>query len=227
MERMHTSREYEADLRELRAMAVAMGERCERALGLALEAFWSGSPEAAKKVESLDREIDDDEIRIDAHVLRILALRQPVAHDLRILMTALKLVTDLERIGDEATNIADRATQGHALAHDNVGALLKKMSEEAKRMVRDALQAFVDGEVLEAQDVMERDDVVDAAYGQVLDAMSAFMREEPTKIPSAIRVIQIAKSIERVADHATNIAEEVIFMVRGDDVRHVKSRPPR
>jgi phosphate transport system protein len=226
MARIHTSRDFEAELRELRAHSLAMGARCERSLQLALEAFWSGSEEAAEEVENLDLQIDDDEMKIDALVLRILALRQPVAYDLRFLTTALKLVTDLERIGDEAVNIAERAREGDGKAKERAGPLLKRMSEQAQQMVRDALDAFVEGEVGLAAQVLQRDDAVDDAYGEVLDMMTELMREVSDEIPGAIRVIKVAKYIERVADHATNIAEEVIFMVRGDDVRHLRSHPP-
>jgi phosphate transport system protein len=226
MARIHTSRDFEAELRELRAHSLAMGARCERSLQLALEAFWSGSHTAAVEVEALDRQIDDDEMKIDALVLRILALRQPVAYDLRFLTTALKLVTDLERIGDEAVNIAERAKEGHGVAKDKVGALLKRMSEQAQQMVRDSLDAFVEGDVTRAEEVIERDDAVDQAYGEVLDEMTSLMRTLPDEVPAAIRVIKVAKYIERIADHATNIAEEVIFMVRGDDIRHLRTHPP-
>ena len=123
-------------------------------------------------------------------------------------------------------NIAERAKEGHGIAKDKVRDLLKRMSEQAQQMVRDALDAFVGGEVDRAEQVLLRDDAIDDAYGEVVDAMTEFMREEPNEIPAAIRVIKVAKYIERVADHATNIAEEVIFMVRGDDVRHLKSHPP-
>ena len=159
-------------------------------------------------------------------MLRISALRQPVAYDLRFLTTALKLVTDLERIGDEAVNIAEGANEAHGLAKGRIGALLKRMSEQAQQMVRDALDAFVEGEVTRAEQVLQRDDAVDQAYGEVLDAMTELMRETPDEIPAAIRVIKVAKYIERIADHATNIAEEVIFMVRGEDVRHLRTHPP-
>ena len=179
MARNHTSRDFEAELRELRAHSLAMGARCERSLQLALEAFWSGSETAAIEVEALDRQIDDDEMKIDALVLRILALRQPVAYDLRFVTTALKLVTDLERIGDEAVNIAERAKEGHGVAKDHVGVLLKRMSEQAQQMVRDALDAFVGGEVARAQEVLEHDDAVDRAYGEVLEEMTALMRQLP------------------------------------------------
>jgi phosphate transport system protein len=225
MGRMHTSRDFESELRELRAHSLAMGARCERSLQLSLEAFWTGSHETAAEVEGLDRQIDDDEMKIDALVLRILALRQPVAYDLRFLTTALKLVTDLERIGDEAVNISERAKETDGNAKEKVGGVLKSMSEQAQQMVRDALDAFVEGDVSLAESVLQRDDGVDNAYGDVLDAMTDLMRAQPAEVPSAIRVIKVAKYIERIADHATNIAEEVIFMVRGEDVRHVRTHP--
>ncbi len=193
MARSHTSRDFEAELRELRAHSLAMGARCERSLQLALEAFWNGSESAAVEVEALDRQIDDDEMKIDALVLRILALRQPVAYDLRFLTTALKLVTDLERIGDEAVNIAERAKEGHGVAKAKVGVILKRMSEQAQQMVRDALDAFVGGEAERAEQVLQRDDAVDQAYGEVLDEMTTLMRELPEEIPAGIRVIKVAK----------------------------------
>jgi phosphate transport system protein len=224
--RSHTSRDFEAELRELRAHSLAMGARCERSLQLALESFWNGSAETATEVENLDRQIDSDEMQIDALVLRILALRQPVAHDLRFLTAALKLVTDLERIGDEAVNISERAKEGHLVAKDQVRTTLKKMSEQAQQMVRDALDAFVEGDTARAENVLARDDEVDAAYGESLSMMMDYMAQHPEDIPAAIRVIKVAKYIERIADHATNIAEEVIFMERGEDVRHVRTHPP-
>jgi phosphate transport system protein len=222
----HTSRDFETELRELRAHSLAMGARCERSLQLALEAFWTGSREMAAEVEEIDRRIDQDEKDIDALVLRILALRQPVAYDLRLLATALKLVTDLERIGDEAVNIAERAKESLEGAKDRCSGELKTMGELAQQMVRDALDAFVQGETTRAEAVLARDDGVDQLYGKVLEMMMAHMAENQADIPAAIRVVKVAKYIERIADHATNIAEEVIFMVRGEDVRHVKSHIP-
>ncbi len=222
----HTSRDFEAELRELRAHTLAMGARCERSLQLALEAYWQGSTELAEEVVELDRHIDRDEMDIDALVLRILALRQPVAYDLRFLATALKLVTDLERIGDEAVNIAERAREGKGVARNQVRDALRSMCEQAQQMLRDALDAFVQAEVTRAEQVLVRDDIVDAAYGQILRTMMQFMEENPNEVPPAVRVTKVAKCIERVADHATNIAEEVIFMVRGEDVRHHRTHPP-
>ena len=226
MPKSHTSRDFEAELRELRAHSLAMGARCERSVQLALDAFWASTTDAIAEVEALDRQIDSDEMQIDALVLRILALRQPVAYDLRFLTAALKLVTDLERIGDEAVNIAERAKEGHGIAKDKVEPVLKKMSEKAQQMVRDALDSFVQGDVKIAEKVLASDDEIDKGYGEVLNTMMDFMAKHTQDIPAAVRVMKVAKYIERIADHATNIAEEVIFMVRGEDVRHVRTHPP-
>ena len=223
----HTSRDFESELRELRAQVLAMGARCERILQIALEAFWEGSPDLWTQVEELDAQIDRDEMDIDALVLRVLALRQPVAHDLRFLATALKLVTDLERIGDEAVNIAERARVEPSPARDRVRAELLEMSERTQDMLRDALDAFVKGEVDRADQLLTRDDAVDTLYGDVLNSMRDFMAAHSSEIPAAVRVIQVAKYLERVGDHATNIAEEVVFMVRGEDVRHGKRKHGR
>lgn len=226
----HTSREFEAELRELRAHALAMGARCERIFQLALDAFFCRPPAGAtcgdEEIEHLDRQIDRDEMDIDALVLRVLALRQPVAHDLRFLAAALKLVTDLERVGDEAVNIAERTREGPGKARDRAGDHLHAMAETTQEMLREALEAFVHSDVEAAERVLGRDDSVDERYSVVLREMEDFMRREPDEIGAAIRVIHVAKYLERVADHATNIAEEVIFMVRGDDVRHLRTHPP-
>ncbi len=222
----HTSRDFDAELRELRAQLLAMGARCERVLRVALDAYWKSAPASMEEVKAIDREIDRDEMTIDALVLRILALRQPVAYDLRMLMAALKLVTDLERIGDESVNIAERAQEDKGNALTVVGADLRKMAESAQQMVRDALDAFVDADPVRAEQVLANDDVVDTLYGEVLEMMTEHMTANSSEVRAAVRVIKVAKYIERIADHATNIAEEVIFMVRGEDVRHMRTNPP-
>lgn len=223
----HTSRDFESELRELRAHALAMGARCERGLQLALKAFWEGSAQLAGEVEEIDRHIDRDEMDIDALILRILALRQPVAYDLRFLAAALRLVTDLERVGDEAVNIAERAKEEHGTAKDKVRGELKTMGEQSQEMLRDALDAFVQGEATRAEQVLVRDDAVDELYGRIIKAMTEFMGQHPAQVAEAIRVIHVAKYLERVADHATNIAEDVIFMVLGKDIRHPAEQEAR
>jgi phosphate transport system protein len=222
MHNAHTSRDFESELRELRAHCMAMGARCERSLNLALEGFWSGSMTGAlREVEEIDRLIDRDEMEIDALVLRILALRQPVAYDLRVLAAALRLDTDLERIGDEAVNIAKRAEEDYGMEAKALASVsLKMMALGTQQMLRDALDAFVEGDGERAEQVLRADDGIDAQYGRALRDMMGFMQENPAGIAGAFCVIRVAKNIERVADHATNIAEQVIFMVRGEDVRH-------
>lgn len=223
----HTSRDFDAELRELRAQLLAMGARCERALRAALEAYWGTDTSiSVADVTRIDREIDDDEMKIDALVLRILALRQPVAYDLRVVTAALKLVTDLERIGDEAVNIAERAEEASGDVRSVARDELRAMADDAQQMLRDALDAFVEANALRAEHVLAKDDAVDASYGRVLEEMTEYMTRHPEAVPAAVRVIKVAKYIERIADHATNIAEEVIFMVRGEDVRHKRSHPP-
>jgi phosphate transport system protein len=222
----HTSRDFESELRELRAHLLAMGARCERSVQLALKAFIEGSAELSAEVELLDRHIDRDEMESDELALRILALRQPVAHDLRLLATALKLVTDLERIGDEAVNIAERAKEAGEGSVPVPHPHLRTMAELTQQMLRDALDAFVEADLVRAERVRLGDDAVDELYGKTLTEMMAFMAENPTRIPAAMGVVNVAKYLERIADHATNIAEEVIFMVAGHDVRHERTHPP-
>jgi phosphate transport system protein len=211
---------YEAEMEELRSSVVAMGDRCQRALRTGLEAFRSGSAESAQAVEDIDRLVDADEMAIDALVIRILALRQPVASDLRLLAMTLKLVTDLERIGDEAVNIADRATDGRCHVGADVYDALERMSSEAQRMVAGALEAFVREDGERAREVLRDDDVVDELYGKTMRAVESYMMQTPAEVPGALCIMSVAKYLERVADHATNIAEEVIFVVQGEDVRH-------
>jgi phosphate transport system protein len=219
----HTSHSYEAEIQELRAALSAMGDRCRRALQTALTAVRTGSQDLARQVIGLDRAVNEDEKAIDALTVRILALRQPVACDLRLLAMALKLVTDLERIGDEAVNIAERAEDGPLAASPETFLDLDRMGDEAQRMVASALDAFLDGDDESAREVLLRDDIVDELYGKTMRGMEEYMKAHPAEVPSALCVMSVAKYLERVADHATNVAEEVIFMVRGDDVRHAKS----
>lgn len=220
MTAQHTSHDFETELRELRSHLLAMGARCERAVHEAVHAFINRDPSQAQEILRLDERIDRDEMDIDELTLRVLALRQPVAYDLRFLTATLKCVTDLERIGDEAVNIAERTEE---IVHAPVVPLhdeIQRMSEIAQSMLREALDAFVAGDTHKAEHVLARDDEVDRLYGQVLKKVFAWMRDHPTEIPTGQAVASVAKYLERVADHATNLAEYVVFMVCGDDVRH-------
>jgi phosphate transport system protein len=205
---------------ELRLALVAMGDRCRRAIGAALEIFRDGPAERCAEVVDLDRQVDEDEKEIDALVVRMLALRQPVASDLRLLAMALKLTADLERIGDEALNISERAGGGRCAVGRETHEALDRMAVESQGMLSAALDALVAEDEAGAEAVLLRDDAVDALYTRTLAGVQEYMQFHPQDAAIALRIISVAKYLERIADHATNIAEEVIFIVRGDDVRH-------
>jgi phosphate transport system protein len=216
----HSSRDFETELRELRAHLLAMGARCERIVGIAFTGFRQGTSNLLSEVAALDAQIDRDELQIHALILRILALRQPVADDLRFLAVALRLITDLERIGDEAVNIAERTVgEDGGGARDLVLDELGLMAGAALDMLHLALDAFIRGDDEQAQGILQRDDDVDRRCAAVIDTMTAWMSEHAGEVQSGLRAIRVAKYLERIADHATNIAEGDIFMVRGDDVR--------
>ena len=221
----HTSRAYEQELRDLKARLLAMGGRCEDLIRMASRAFENLDSELAHRVEESDRTLNIEEIAIDQMTVRILALRQPVGRDLRFLVTALKVVTDLERIGDEAVNVAERVVELASSAEiPNLKPKLAEMADASSRMVRMALDSFVEEDVEMARRVLREDDAVDALYGEILRMSMDFIREHPERVEDGMRIASCAKYLERIADHATNIAEMVVFMVSGDDVRHYVSR---
>jgi phosphate transport system protein len=216
----HTSNEFELELREIRGQLVAMGARCERAVQLSLAAFMERDAGKMAEVAAIDVKVNADEVQLDEMAVRVLALRQPVAYDLRFVTSTLKIVTDLERISDEAVNIAERAeTLSKAINPPPVFAV-PVMGEVVQRMLREALDAFVEGDAERARAVLSMDDEVDAYYGDTLRATIDWMGKNPTEIPYGMCVSSVAKYLERIADHATNLAEQVVFLERGDDVRH-------
>jgi phosphate transport system protein len=221
--REHSSRDFETELRELRAHLLAMGARCERIVGLGFHAFVGRAPESLDSLVTLDAQIDRDELEIHALIFRILALRQPVASDLRFLASALRLITDLERVGDEAVNIAERAVDDDGGAARVVVDRLGAMAYRALDMLHLALDAFVRGDDDQAHQVAAGDVDVDQGYVEVIGTMTAWMTAHSGDAGHGLRVIRVAKYLERIADHATNVAEHVVFMVRGEDRR--RGRP--
>lgn len=219
----HTSAEFELELREIRGHLVAMGARCERAVQLAMAAFLDRDADKVAEVEAIDSKVNTDEIDLDEMAIRVLALRQPVAYDLRFIAMTLKFVTDLERIADEAVNIAERVETLKKATVTPPVFDIPKMGELVQKMLREALDAFVEGDEARARRVLASDDEVDALYGQTLRAALAWMAEHPQEIPAAMCVASAAKYLERIADHATNLAEHVIYLEKGDDVRHRRS----
>jgi phosphate transport system protein len=223
----HTHQQFASELQELRDRLLAMGARCEKLIIGAVTAVEHGDPDLGERVEQAESAVNAEELLVDELAVRILALRQPLGRDLRFLMTALKVVVDLARIGDEAVNIAERAAipvTHPALreAHEQ----LPEMGRRVVEMLHLALDAFVDGDPARARAVLLRDDEVDDFHQDILGQAMAFMRREPRHARSGMAIASCAKYLERIADHCTNIAEMVIYMVEGVDVRHNVPRQP-
>lgn len=223
----HTDREYEGELEHLRELVLLMGARVEEMLQLAMRSFEENNIALARSTIEVDSAVDKLELEIDDCCLRILARRQPVASDLRFITTTLKLVTDLERIGDLCVNLCERVAEFENEPPPRGTTPIPRMAESVKSMLHDALDAFVAGDVARAEDVLSRDQFVDAYYAQLFPELGARMMADPKVVFRSTRLLSIGKYLERIADHATNIAEMVVFMVRGQDVRHTsQSHPP-
>jgi phosphate transport system protein len=220
----HTDKAYEAELRSLRDRLLAMGGLVEKAISASVRAITERDAALAQQVKVRDREVNRMEVEIDGACRRILALRQPAASDLRFITTALKIVVDLERMGDLAVNVAERALD--MASSPPLGPLhdVARIADLAEAQLKKALDAFVTGDVAKAEEVMGADDLVDALYLKIFNDMVLVMMEDPKNIRRATSVMFAAKHLERFADHATNVAEMVVFMVRGKDVRHPRSR---
>jgi phosphate transport system protein len=224
MAKTHTDKAYEAELTTLREQLLEMGGLVEAAIAGSVRAVVERDATLADQVKQKDRVVNRMEVAIDQSCRRILALRQPAASDLRFITTALKIVTDLERMGDLAVNISERAAdlaQAPALRplHD-----LVRLAGLSEAQLKRALDAFVTGDAEEAEEVLKGDDHLDALYLKVFNELLGLMMEDPRSIRRATSLMFVAKHLERFGDHATNLAEMVIFMVRGTDVRHPKSR---
>src|SRR5262245_43303052 len=222
--REHTDREYETELSDLRALLVRMGAKVEEMMESAMRAMVERDTELAKRTYEVDHEINRLEVAIDDLCLRILARRQPVAIDLRFIAAALKLVTDLERMGDLVANICDRVVELNQEPPIRSFDSLQLMASATAAMVHDALAAFLTRDAERAEQLLTRDRVVDEYYGQLFEELLADMMADAKNVYRATRLQSIAKYLERIADHATNLAEMVIFLVRGKDVRHLFSR---
>jgi phosphate transport system protein len=224
MVKTHIDRSYEADLTALREQLLVMGGLVEAAIADSVRAIVERDAAMAEQVIRKDRTINRMEVDIDGACRRILALRQPAASDLRFITTALKIVTDLERMGDLAVNIARRAVdlaQTPALRplHD-----LGRLAALSEAALAKALDAFVTADPVKAEEVLGADDHLDALYLKIFNELLTTMMEDPRTIRRATSLMFSAKHLERFGDHATNLAEMVIFMVRGTDVRHARNK---
>ena len=218
--REHTNREYEQELRRLREQLLLMGAKVEECIRGSIRALTERDTALAEQMIAFDRKINQLEIEIDELCMPILARRQPVASDLRFITMALKLVTDLERIGDLGVNICERVVELNAEPPLKPYVDLPNMAREVQEMLHEALDAFVAADVDRAQRVIVRDRNIDAYYSQIFLELLTYMMEDPRNIFRATRLQSIAKYLERIGDHVTNLGEMVVFMVKGKDIRH-------
>ena len=222
--REHTDREYEHELRQLREQLLVMGSHVEAIIGDAIKSLLERDSRLAERTITEDTIVDRMEVELDGLCLQILARRQPVASDLRFITLVLKVVTDLERIADLGVNICERVLELDAEPQLKPYVDIPRMGTEVQSMLRDVLDAFVAKDAERARKIIGRDQVVDALYAQVFRELLTFMMENAHNVYRATRLQSIAKYLERMADHTINLAEMVIFMVDGRDVRHLSSR---
>ena len=216
MERHH----FEEELQVLKHRLLNMGALVEERVHQAIMSLMERRPEGTDRIIQGDQDVNDLQIEIDDRCLKLLALQQPMASDLRLITAAMKINSDLERIGDQAVNIAENAAR--VLAHPPLKPLLDlpHMAEIAQRMTRDSLDAFVRRDAELARAILARDDEVDQLKDQVFRVLLTYMMADPATIERALGLILVSRNLERIADHATNIAEDVIFLVEAKDVRH-------
>ncbi|MFO0547183.1 MAG: phosphate signaling complex protein PhoU [Polyangiaceae bacterium] len=222
----HTDSIYENELARLRESLLVMGAKAEEILGRAMQALTARDPALARAAMALDEQIDQLEVRIDESALMILARRQPVASDLRLIATVLKMVTDLERVGDLGVNICERAVELLAEPTLPEQSEIVSLSADVSRMLHDALDAFARADAELARDVLGRDHLVDASFARIFEVLVQRMMRGSENIARATRLQSLARYLERIADHATNVAEMVVFMVKGKDVRHTALAKP-
>jgi phosphate transport system protein len=208
------------DLEHLKREVLEMGSLAEEATGRALEALLSGDAELAEAVIDGDTRLDRKEMEVEEECLKILALHQPVAADLRFIVAVLKVNNDLERIGDLAANIAKRAITLARSRKVEPPAELRGMMERVQRMVVSSLDSLVRMDARIAREVLHADESVDAIHKRMYESLQTRMRENPDNIPEYIQILSISRALERIADQSTNVAEDVIFTVEGDLVRH-------
>ncbi len=217
----HIFKQFDKELKALKDKLLLMAAKVEERLSDAIRSLVQRDQELAKRTTESDRDINRLEMEVDELAVKMIALRQPAARDLRFITTALKIVTDLERCGDLAVNIAERAVALNEDEQLKPYIDLPKMAGEAQQLLKDALDAFVNGDADKATSVLERDQMVDDLFVQIFRELITYMMQDPRTITRAIGLIFVAKHLERVADHATNIAEQAIFLAKGKDVRHV------
>ena len=218
----HTSKQFDAELERVRSRVLHMGGLVEEQIVRAMEALRSGDMELIDKVIADDHRVNALEVELDEACSHIIARRQPAAVDLRLLITVIKTITDLERIGDEAEKIGRMAKLIHGAGRQHMPRMdMSHVADRALAMLRQSLDAFARLDVSEAMAVVRQDSAVDDQFRAIMRQLITFMMEDPRTITRSLEILFIAKAIERIGDHAKNMAEYVIYMAKGRDVRHV------
>ena len=218
----HSSKQYELDLEGIRSRVLQMGGMVEKQFHDAMNCFRTLNVQEAERIIAADIEVNQMEVALDDACSHLIVKRQPAANDLRTVMATIKVITDLERIGDEATKIARAASAIHQrglvpIAHEDI---VRVMATSAGRQLHDALDAFARMDQKQATRLIVADEEIDHEYRAVMRNAVTFMMEDPRTISAALDTVWVAKAIERIGDHAKNIAEFVIYVVKGADVRH-------
>jgi phosphate transport system protein len=218
----HTLKQFDTELEEIRSRVLQMGGLVEEQITQALEALISGNVTLARQVMENDHRVNALEVAIDEDCSTVIARRQPAAKDLRMVMTVVKTITDLERIGDEAAKIARMTRTIYESDRPTVPRTseIKHVADIALGMLRTSLDAFARLDLTVAARVVRQDEQVDQAFASILRQLITFMMEDPRTISHAIEILLIAKAIERIGDHAKNMSEYVVYLVKGKDVRH-------
>lgn len=219
-EKRHTSAEYERELQEITDGLLYLGALTEKALENGSAALMARDSELARKVVCEDDKIDRIDFEVEEKCIRLLALRQPAARDLRFITTAVKITGHLERIGDMAANIAEKVIILNELPQIKPYIDLPRMAEIVRGMIRRSLDAMVRRDVALAQKVREEDTIIDKLNDQIFRELLTYMMDDPHKIQVSLYIMQVSKNLERIADHAEGIADMVIYMVTGKSVRH-------
>jgi phosphate transport system protein len=218
----HLSKQYDLDLESIRSKVLMMGGLVENQLRDAMACFRSGNVEKAEQVIKADENVNRLEVALDDICSHLIVKRQPAANDLRTVMATIKVITDLERIGDEATKIA-RATKAiseRGVATMNHYETVRVIANSASDMLHDALDTFARLDEKQALKLIAQDAVIDHEFRSIMRNLITFMMEDPRTISSALDTLWVAKAVERIGDHAKNIAEYVIYIVEGKDIRH-------
>ncbi len=220
----HISGQFNAELESIRTQVLAMGGVVERQLTDALRAMHYHDIELAKRVIKEDHKVNSMEVSLDEACTRIIAKRQPTAGDLRLVISIIKTITDLERIGDVADSIAKMALDNYSNHQHPFSVSLENLGHKAARMLHDVLDAFARMDVDSAMKVYHSDDALDQEYEKILRELVTYMMQDPDSIPMVLKVMWSARAIERVGDRCQNICEYIIYFVKGKDIRHINKQ---